>query len=547
MIGRVDDERINDRLAADVGRRRERVPRSLAAAASLVVLLVSLPVAYLVVRASGGSASSWDLILRARTLWLAARTLGLMLAVTVAAGGIGVAFAWLAVRSDLPLRRMWATLYALPLVFPSYVGAFTLLAALGPRGILQGWLEPLGVERLPDIGGFPGAWLTLTLFTFPYIYLVALASLRELDRSFEEAARTLGHARWDVFRRVTLPLLRPSLLAGGLLVALYTLHDFGAVSLMRFPTFTQAIFLQYRAAFDRTPAAILSLLLASLAVLVVAAQQAARGRRRYHRTGAGVPQAPRTVALRRWRWPAFALSAVVIGLAVVLPCAVLLHLLVRGVSEGIPLNITVGAAGGSVLAAAAGAAATVVAAAPIAVLAARYPRRGSSFAEQMAYTGYALPGLVVALALIFTAANYAPAFYQSLPLVVVAYVILFLPQAAEPLKGGLLRSNRRVEEAARTLGSSPADVVRRVIAPILARSSAVAAALVFLTAMKELPATLLLRPTGFETLATRLWTSASAGLYSRAAVPALLIVLLSAAPLAILARRIDPRGTGPTP
>jgi iron(III) transport system permease protein len=326
-------------------------------------------------------------------------------------------------------------------------------------------------------------------------------------------------------------------MAGGLLVALYTLHDFGAVSLMRFPTFTQAIFLQYRAAFDRTPAAILSLLAAAVAVAVVAVEQAARGRARYHRSGSGVPAALRPVALGRWRWPALGLSAAVIAVGLVLPAGVLIHLLVRGLQEGIPLNLTIGAAGGSIVASVGGAAATLVAAVPIAALVVRYPSGGSRAAERVAYSGYALPGLVVALALVFVSSNYLPAIYQSLPLVIGAYAIMFLPQATEPLKSGLLQSNASVEEVARTLGSSPAAVVRRVIAPILVRPAAVAAALVFLTAMKELPATLLLRPTGFETLATRVWTSASAGLYSRAAVPALLIVVLAAIPLAVLARR----------
>jgi iron(III) transport system permease protein len=187
--------------------------------------------------------------------------------------------------------------------------------------------------------------------------------------------------------------------------------------------------------------------------------------------------------------------------------------------------------------------AALIAAVPIAVLAVRHPGRGSRAAERVAYSGYALPGLVVALALVFVSANYLPALYQSLPLVIGAYAILFLPQATEPLKSGLLQCNTSVEEVARTLGSSPADVGRRVMAPILARPAAVAVALVFLTGMKELPATLLLRPTGFETLATRVWTSASAGLYSRAAVPALLIVLLAAIPLAVVARRSP--GIGP--
>lgn len=524
--------------AASIVQRRGRVPAGLAATALLVCGLVGLPVAYLVVRAAGASSESWDLILRSRTTWLALRTIGLAAAVTATAGAIGVAFAWLAVRSDLPFRRAWATMYALPLVVPSYVGAFVLLAALGPKGLVQGWLEPLGVERLPDIGGFPGAYLALSLFTYPYVYLVSAAAIRGLDPSLEETARTLGRSRWEVFRRVTLPLLRPAIAAGGLLVALYTLHDFGAVSLMRFPTFTQAIYLQYRAAFDRTPAAILSLMLVAIAFAILAAEQRFRGRARYYRSGAGAARDLPAVPLGRWQWAALALSAAVVGLPLALPAGVLAYLLVRGLAAGIPFNLTAGAAANSVLVSAAGATVALLLALPVAALAARHPGRGADAVERVAYAGYALPGLVVGLAFVFFASRYAAAFYQSLPLVIAAYVVLFLPQVAEPLKSGLLQLNPRVEEAGRTLGRGPGAVFRRVVLPLLARPAAAGMALVFLTAMKELPATLLLRPTGFETLATRIWTSASAGLYSRAAVPALLIVLVSAIPLSALARRV---------
>lgn len=511
----------------------------LVAAALVGAALVVLPVVYLVIRSVGAGDESWRLILRSRTVWLAVRTIGLTAAVTATAGAIGVAFAWLSVRSDLPFRRVWAVLYALPLVLPSYVGAFALLATLGPRGLVQGWLEPLGVDRLPDIGGFPGAYLALTLFTYPYMYLVAAAAFRGLDPGLEESARTLGRSGVEVFRRVTLPLLRPSIAAGAMLVALYTLHDFGAVSLMRFPTFTQAIFLQYRAAFDRTPAAMLSLMLVAIALVVVAAEQRSRGRARYYRIGTGAGRVIRVVHLGRWRWAAVAFSVAIVGLALAAPVVALAYLLVRGLGAGVPLNVTLGAAGNSILVSAAASAAALLLALPVAMLVARRPGRGSYALERVTYAGYALPGLVVGLAFVFFAARYAAPIYQSLPLVVAAYVVLFLPQAAEPLKSGLLQLGPTVQEAGRTLGRGPGAVMRRVVLPLLARPAAAGMALVFLTAMKELPATLLLRPTGFETLATRVWTSSSAGLYSRAAVPALLIVLVSAIPLSALARRLD--------
>jgi iron(III) transport system permease protein len=465
-------------------------------------------------------------------------------AVTAAATVIGVAFAWLAVRSDLPGRRIWATLFALPLVIPSYVGAFTLLSALGPTGLMQQMLEPIGVQRLPDITGFWGAFLALTLFTYPYVYLVTAAGIRGLDPSLEEAGRVAGRSRTTVFRRVTLPLLRPSIGAGALLVSLYTLHDFGAVSLMRYPTFTQAIFLQYKAAFDRTPAAILSLMLAGLALLVVAGERRARGRARYYRSGGGASRPLRPVALGRWRLPAIVAASAVVGTALVLPAGMLVYLLARGLAAGTPLNLTISAAGASALVSAAGAATALVAAVPIALLGARYPGRSSRSMEHLSYVGYALPGLVVALAFVFIASSYAPLLYQTIPLLVIAYVVMFLPQTAEPLRAGILQLTPRMEEAARTLGRRRARILRSIVLPLIARPALAGSALVFLTAMKELPATLLLRPTGFETLSTRVWTSASAGLYSRAAVPALLLMAVSSVPMAILAGRVgvDPEG-----
>jgi iron(III) transport system permease protein len=519
---------------------RGRLPRASLWAAAAVGALMALPLVYLVVRSGRADAATWDLILRGRTLWLVARSAGLAVAVTAAAAAIGVPLAWLTTRTDLPGRRVWAVLLALPLVIPSYVGAFALLGAFGPRGMLQGRLEGwFGIERIPDISGFAGAFLALTLFTYPYVYLLVAAGIRGLDPSLEDAARTLGESRWTTFRRVTLPLLRPSISAGALLVALYTLHDFGAVSLMRYPAFTQAIYLQYKGAFDRTPAAILSLMLVGMAVAVVVLEQRARGRARYYRSGAGASRPVPRAKLGRWRWPALAACSAVTTVAFVVPAAVVGFWLVRGLSNGDAARLTWGAAGGSVVVAAAGAALAVVAAAPVALLAARRSSGVAVVVERLAYSGYALPGLVVGLAFVFFAANFAPVVYQSLPLVVLAYVVLFLPQASEPLRAALLQVGPRVEEAGRVLGRGRARVFFSLVLPLISRGALVGAALVFLTAMKELPATLLLRPTGFETLATSVWTGAVAGLYSRAAGPALMLLCICALPLYVLARRVQ--------
>ena len=518
---------------------RARIPGALTLTALGVSAVMVLPIAYLAIRASGADAGSWDLILRDRTVWLALRTIGLAAAVTVAAIFIGVPLAWITMRTDLPFRRMWAVLVSLPLVIPSYVGAFALLGALGPSGIIPDLLERIGVRSVPNISGSGGAFLALTLFTYPYVFLLVAAGIRGLDPSLEEASRGLGRNRWSTFLRVTLPLLRPSIATGGLLVALYTLHDFGAVSLMRFQAFTQAIYLQYKGAFDRTPAAILSLMLVGLALVVLVMERRARGRARYFRSGAGTKRPVEPIPLGGWKWPALALCGLVTLVAFVLPMAVVVFWLVRGLGAGTEVGVAWSAAGNSILVSALGAALAVIAGIPIALLAVR--RRGglTSAIEKLSFSGYALPGIVVALAFVFFAANYTPALYQTIPLVVVAYVVLFLPQASEPLRNTLMQVGPRVEEAGRALGRSRARVFRSVVLPLISRGALAGGALVFLTAMKELPATLLLRPTGFETLATRVWSGAAAGLYSKAAAPALLLIVIGSIPLYLLVRRVE--------
>jgi iron(III) transport system permease protein len=324
-------------------------------------------------------------------------------------------------------------------------------------------------------------------------------------------------------------------------VALYAIQDFGAVSLMRFPAFTQAIYLQYRGAFDRTPAAILSLMLVVLALTILTLERRARGRARYYGSGGGTDRPLPPIALGPWRWPALGLCLAVTLIGLVLPLVVLTFWLLRGLGAGGEAVAAWGAMGNSVLASGAGATIAIAAGLPVAILAARYQGRWSSLAERTSYLGYALPGIVVALSFVFFAANYLPWIYQSLPLLVVAYLVLFLPQAVSPLRSTLLQVSPRIEEAGRALGSGPWRSFRRLTLPLISRGALAGFALVFLTAMKELPATLLLRPTGFETLATEVWTAASVGFYSEAAVPALVLVAVSAVPLYVLTTRVEVR------
>lgn len=517
---------------------RRAAPPGLVAAAGLVAALAVLPVAYLAWVVLGDLGQWWDAVWSARAFELLVRSVGLALAVTATTIAIALPISWLTVRTDLPGRGVWSVLCALPLVIPSYIGAYLLVSALGPRGELQGVLEgPLGIDRLPSLYGFAGAWLALTLFTFPYVLLPLQAVLRRMDPSLEEAARGMGRSGWAAYRSVVLPQLLPAVGAGALLVSLYVLSDFGAVSIMRFDSFTRVIYTQYRSSFDRVGAASLATLLVLVTLVILWLEGRTRRTGALHRSAPGAARPPRPVALGAWRWPALAFCALVVGLALALPIGMLTFWTTKSISGTVDWSAVLSAAGHSLLAAGLAAAAAVVCALPVALLAARYRGRLPRLIEGGAYLGHALPGIVVALALVFFATRAVIGLYQTLALLVVALVILFLPQAVGAVRTAVLQVDPRLEEAARSLGRSPTRAFLSVTAPLLRGGAAAGAALVFLTAVKELPATLILSPIGFDTLAIDVWRTTSVGFYERGAVPSLLLLIVSAVPMAILVLR----------
>jgi iron(III) transport system permease protein len=517
-----------------------RAPWPLLLAGLGVAALALLPLAYLVIRALGVDPSSLDLVLRPRTLVVAVSTVGLALLVGAGTIALGVPLAWLTTRSDIPGRRVWAVLTVVPLAIPSYVTAFAFLAAFGPRGALQGLLAPLGVERLPSIGGLFGATLVLVLVTYPYVVLATRAAILRTDPSLEDAARLLGDRRPTVFRRITLPVLAPAIAAGALLAILYALSDFGAVSLLQFDSFSRAIYVQYRASFDRSLAAILALMLVAMTLVVAWGEGKVRGRAgAYAGTGRASRRPATIVPLGRWRWPAVAFCTGLVGLALVVPAGTIAWWLVRGVAQGEPIRVVLDAAVNSFLAGGGAAIGAVILALPIGLLVARYPSRTARLVETATYTGYALPGIVIALAVVFLATSAVPVLYQTLALLMLAYAVRFLPQVGGTARATLVAVGPRVEEAGRTLGDGPVRAFARLTLPLLRPALVAGGALVFLTTVKELPMALLLGPIGFETLATEIWDAASEGFYARAAGPAAVLLVLSAATVAILLRSED--------
>ncbi|GAB4571159.1 MAG: iron ABC transporter permease [Anaerolineae bacterium] len=508
--------------------------------ALVVALITLLPLGYLAIRGISAGTEGLDYLLSARTLTIIWNSIRLAAGVVISATVIGVAVAWITARTNLPYRRTWLYASLVPLVTPSFIGAMTFIAAFGPRGYLQQMLAPLGIERLPSIYGFFGAWFTITLFTYPYVLLPVRAALLNMDPALEETARSLGHNRWSVFWRITVPQLRPALATGILLTALYTLSDFGAVALMRYNAFTRAIFLQYTSSFDRNRAAILALVLVALALLLVAMERRiASNTRNYRVGGASTARSARPVELRGiWKVAAIVLLALIVTVGLVVPGGVLVGWLAQGLRANVDIlnatfiTTTLNTIGAGVITALI----VGVVALPLAVVATRNNTRLNRWLVNAAYLGNSLPGLVVALALVFFAARYLPALYQTFAVLILGYTIRYLPLSIGATRSALTQINPRYEEAGRSLGFSPFQVNLRVTIPLVRTGIVGGMALVCLSVMKELPTTLLLAPTGFKTLTTEIWTAQNEAYLSQVGLPALLLIASSAVSLMLILR-----------
>jgi iron(III) transport system permease protein len=504
------------------------------AAGVVVAFLALLPLVYLVIRATGVADGSLDLVLRARTLEVVANTLVLGALVGAGSVAIGLPLGWLTARTDLPFRRAFAVLVIVPFAVPSYVLAFAVINVLGPSGVAADALAPLGVP-FPDIYGLPGAVLVLTLATYPYVTLAVRAAVARLDPALLDAARTLGEDGKHAFRRVVFPALAAPVAGGALLAVLYAIADFGSVSLLQYDSLSRAIYVQYRGMFDRSLAAVLALILAAFALAIAVAEARIRARRPAAVARARARPMP-VVRLGRWRWPAAALCTAVVGLALVLPVVTLFAWLGRGLAAGEPFRVVPEAAVNTLIAAMSGMLVALVLAVPVAILAARWPGRAAAATETASMTSYALPGIVVALAVVFLATGVVPVLYQTLALLALAYAVRFMPLAVGPVRDGLRGISPSLEESARVLGRTPVNAFFAVTFSLLRPAVVAGAALVFLAVGKELPMTLILAPTEFTTLATQVWGAVGEGFYARAAPSALLLVAMSLVSVSLLLR-----------
>lgn len=497
----------------------------MSAVVAITIAGTAIPLGYVAAAViTTGPAQAYRLLVRPRVGELLINTASLVVLTVPLCVALGVAAAWLVERTDLPGRRWWRPIFVAPLAVPAFVNSYA-------------W-----TSVVPTLHGLDAAVLVTTLSYFPFVYLPVLATLRRLDPAIEESAKALGSSSSGVFFRVVLPQLRLAILGGSLLIGVHLLAEYGAFAMLRFDTFTTAIFQQFQATFDGAAGSALAgvLVLCCLALLLLEARL--RGSVRYARVGSGSPRQPTPIPLGVNVLSATTVLSVLAVLSLGVPVWTIARWLwIGGTAVWAPVDVA-DALSQTLLLATAAAAVTTALAFPIAWIAARSRGLLARTVEGANYITSALPGIVTALALVTVAIRFARPLYQSVLLVLAAYVLLFLPRALVNVRSGLAQVPPALAEQSQALGSTPAGTFIRVTLPLTTPAAAAGAALVFVAVATELTATLILAPTGANTLSMRFWSLSSELDYAAAAPYAMIMVVL-ALPVTLLLLRQSTRGT----
>jgi iron(III) transport system permease protein len=502
---------------------RRRLPSTLLVISAAVAVILLLPLAFLLIEAAGaGTGTVARLIARSLTVQLLWNTVRLGVVVTLLCAVIGTGAAWLVERTSLPFRRVWAVLIVVPLAIPDFVVSF-------------GW-----ASLSTEVAGFRGAVLVMTLSLYPLVYLPVAASLRNADPAQEEVARSLGAGRLKTFWRITIGQARVAILGGCVLVIMTMLAEYGAFEILGYQTFTTEIFTEFSLSFDVQAACALSLVLVVLSLVVLGADGGIRRRGRMSRASRTAQRATPRARLGLWTGPACALLSALVLLALGVPIASAAYWWATGTNQPFTGTSLLSAAGYSFAYSTAAAAVATVLALPVAILAVRHSSRLARVVERSTYLVLALPGLVIALSLSYFSERYGDGIgYQSAPMLVLAYAIMFFPLALVGIRASVAQAPAGLEDIARSLGKRRLAVFWQVTRPLVTPGLAAAFCLVFLSAVTELTATLILVPTGVQTLATQFWNYQQNLAYGQAAPFALLMIAIAAVPSYVIGRFFD--------
>ena len=513
-----------------------KTPKALIITNFIILITFLLPTFYLIWRFLTFTRSYVSFFRSWNVFDLLLNTMLLFIFVVISSLILGLLISIILVRFNIPGSKILFTLSVLPLVIPSYIGALTYVSAFSPKGLFVQLFSSLGINEIGGIDGFFGSWLVLTLFTYPYVVLICSSALRNLDSTVEDAARSLGKNRFNVYTQVVIPRLKKPIIFSGLLVGLYVISDFGAVSLMRFSTLTKAIYSYYEFNINGDPVIFYSSILIVLALLISFIQRGSEEAR--SAKVSGTPKiSEKTNLSPRSKVLIYTFLSLVIFSGLILPISVLSYWLIRGLSAGNSVRAVFGGVVGSLSVSLLAALFSVIVSTPIIIMVSQYRSKFGNVLERIMLALYGLPHISVGVAILFITIKIFPSIYQSFTALIISYLIVFLPQAIGAGQASMEQVKSNYLDASAGLGMSKLKSFYRITLPLIYRGLFAGGALVFLSTMKELPQTLLLRTTGLNTMAIDIWSYASEGLFTQAAFSSFILLAISAIPTYILSTR----------
>lgn len=542
-------------------RSRSRDGQRFGAVAVVIAGLCALPMLAVLLAALTGGTDTLQHLIETVLGRYTLTTLALVALVAVGTFAIGVGAAWLVTMTRFPGVRFFEVALVLPLAFPAYVLAYAYTHVLDHPGIVQTTLRAVfdwGPRDywFPEIRSLGGAAAMLVLVLYPYVYLLARAAFLQQSGTTFLAARALGSGAWAAFFKVSLPLARPAIAGGVLLAVMETIADFGTVAYFGVQTFATGIYTSWFSLADRAGAAQLALCLLSFALLLAMLERYQRGPAQYHDNGRRPVAMPPAELSGMQAFGAIALCGAPVLLGAVLP-VVILFSMGLGSEQNLLSPRYLGFIRNSVTLAGVAAVVTVLAAIVVGFYQRLRPGRAARVSGYIARLGYAVPGGVIAVGLMVPFAAFDNALDAwmresfgirtgllitgSIWLLVGAYMVRFLAAALGAYEGGQAMVHANMDAASRSLGQGPMGTLRRVHLPILAPSLLTALLIVFVDVMKELPATLIMRPFNFDTLAVQAYRLASDERLEGAAVPSLVIVAMGLLPVILICRQVGKR------
>jgi len=513
-----------------------KTPKALIITNFIILITFLLPTFYLIWRFLTFTRSYVSFFRSWNVFDLLLNTMLLFIFVVISSLILGLLISIILVRFNIPGSKILFTLSVLPLVIPSYIGALTYVSAFSPKGLFVQLFSSFGINEIAGIDGFFGSWLVLTLFTYPYVVLICSSALRNLDSTVEDAARSLGKNRFNVYTQVVIPRLKKPIIFSGLLVGLYVISDFGAVSLMRYSTLTKAIYSYYEFNINGDPVIFYSSILIVLALLISFIQRGSEEAR--SAKVSGTPKiSEKTNLSPRSKVLIYTFLSLVIFSGLILPISVLSYWLIRGLSAGNSVRAVFGGVVGSLSVSLLAALFSVIVSTPIIIMVSQYRSKFGNVLERIMLALYCLPHISVGVAILFITIKIFPSIYQSFTALIISYLIVFLPQAIGAGQASMEQVKSNYLDASAGLGMSKLKSFYRITLPLIYRGLFAGGALVFLSTMKELPQTLLLRPTGLNTMAIDIWSYASEGLFTQAAFSSFILLAISAIPTYILSTR----------